>query len=238
MRASSIHSKLAESQAPISNRRDQALLTCSSYDGRFAANALNEEDRLAHLTALCQSFMATMADVGAETWIMHGTLLGWWWNQKILPWDSDLDVQVTERTIHFLAKYYNMTEYHFRIPGVKGGRTYLLEINANYRIRSTDDKLNMIDGRWIDTDSGLYIDISTVRANYEARAQGIEGALICKDKHHYLVSPSLSTDISGDRPFPRKKISSHSVTPISKASGPKSRISMPLYWRKSTAHSP
>jgi phosphorylcholine metabolism protein LicD len=129
-----------------------------------------------------------MADIGAETWIMHGSLLGWWWNQKILPWDSDLDVQVTERTIHFLAKYYNMTEYHFKLPRLKRGRTYLLEINANYRIRSTDDKLNMIDGRWIDTDSGLYIDISTVRANYEARAQGIEGALICKDKHHYLVS--------------------------------------------------
>ena len=26
-----------------------------------------------------------MADVGAETWIMHGSLLGWWWNQKVRP---------------------------------------------------------------------------------------------------------------------------------------------------------
>jgi hypothetical protein len=30
-----------------------------------------------------------MADLGAETWIMHGTLLAWWWNQKVgtpVPW--------------------------------------------------------------------------------------------------------------------------------------------------------
>jgi hypothetical protein len=24
-----------------------------------------------------------MADMGVETWIMHGTLLAWWWNQKV-----------------------------------------------------------------------------------------------------------------------------------------------------------
>lgn len=24
-----------------------------------------------------------MNDLGVETWIMHGSLLGWWWNQKV-----------------------------------------------------------------------------------------------------------------------------------------------------------
>ncbi|EHY56269.1 mannosyltransferase [Exophiala dermatitidis] len=156
------------------------------YDGRFAAAQIGKEERLPHLTALMQTFLATMADIGAETWIMHGTLLGWWWNQKILPWDSDIDVQVSETTIAFLAKYYNMTEYHFRLPGVKGGRTYLMEVNPHYTIRGVEDTLNVIDARWIDTDTGLFIDISTVRPNYTARAEGVEGALMCKDKHHYL----------------------------------------------------
>ncbi|KIX04552.1 uncharacterized protein Z518_05422 [Rhinocladiella mackenziei CBS 650.93] len=156
------------------------------YDGRFAANQLGKEDRLPHLTALMQTFLATMADIGAETWIMHGTLLGWWWNQKILPWDSDIDVQVSEPTIAFLAKYYNMTEYHFKLPGVKNGRTYLMEINPHFTIRDVEDKLNVIDARWIDTQTGLFIDISTVRANDTARAEGIQGALMCKDKHKYL----------------------------------------------------
>ncbi|KAJ9605642.1 mannosyltransferase [Cladophialophora chaetospira] len=155
------------------------------YDGRFASSPLPEANRLSHLAALVQTFLTTMSDIGQETWIMHGTLLGWFWNQKILPWDSDLDVQVSERTIHFLAKYYNMTEYRYRLPGFKIA-TYLLEINPYYKIRGVEDQLNAIDARWIDTETGLYIDISTVRANDTARAQGIEGALMCKDKHHYV----------------------------------------------------
>jgi len=163
------------------------------YDGRFASNPLPEGNRLSHLAALMQTFLTTMADIGAEAWIMHGTLLGWFWNQKILPWDSDLDVQVSERTIHFLAKYYNMTEYRYRLSGVKTA-TYLLEINPHYNIRGVEDRLNAIDARWIDTETGLYIDITTVRANYTARAQGIEGALMCKDRHHYLVSDIETVD--------------------------------------------
>lgn len=106
---------------------------------------------------------------------------------QILPWDSDIDVQVSETTIAFLAKYYNMTEYHFSLPDIETGRNYLLEINPHYTIRGTEDKFNVIDGRWIDTDTGLFIDISTVRKNYTAIAEGISGALMCKDKHHYLV---------------------------------------------------
>ncbi|KAL1985616.1 hypothetical protein VTN96DRAFT_7596 [Rasamsonia emersonii] len=156
------------------------------YDGRFASSVLPEEEALPHLTALMQTYLATMNDIGAETWIMHGTLLGWWWNQKILPWDTDLDVQISEATIHFLAEYYNMTEHHFKLPGVPGGRTYLLEINPHYTVRTTLDNLNVIDARWIDTSSGLFIDITTVRADDAARSRGIMGALMCKDGHHYL----------------------------------------------------
>lgn len=26
---------------------------------------------------------------------MHGSLLGWWWGQKVLPWDTDIDVYVS-----------------------------------------------------------------------------------------------------------------------------------------------
>lgn len=104
-----------------------------------------------------------------------------------MPWDSDLDVQVSETTLHFLAQYYNMTEYHFDVPGVPNGRTYLLEINPNFVTRTFDDKANRIDARWIDTDSGLFIDITCVRKDYEERAKGNKGALFSKDKHRYQV---------------------------------------------------
>lgn len=162
----------------------------SHYDGRFANREVSNEVRLDHLTTLIRTFLATMGDIGAETWIMHGTLLGWWWNEKILPWDSDLDVQVTERTMGYLARYYNMTEYTYAVNKTEDGepemRTYLLEVNPHYTIRGTQDYLNVIDARWIDTENGLFIDISTVRVDYAERRNGKDGALMCKDKHRYL----------------------------------------------------
>lgn len=52
---------------------------------RFADQQLSYNERSIHLTALMQTYLSTMADIGAETWIMHGTLMGWWWNRKVCP---------------------------------------------------------------------------------------------------------------------------------------------------------
>ncbi|KAJ6175646.1 hypothetical protein N7485_002560 [Penicillium canescens] len=158
------------------------------YDGRFANETLPESDVIPHLSALVQTYFSTMNAIGAETWIMHGTLLAWWWNQKIFPWDNDLDVQISEATIHFLAEYYNMTEHHFDLPDVDGGRAYMLEINPNYVVKSERDTMNKIDARWIDMSSGLFIDITAVRKDENKRKNGHPEALSCKDKHHYEES--------------------------------------------------
>ncbi|KAI9821152.1 MAG: hypothetical protein M1827_003886 [Pycnora praestabilis] len=174
------------------------------YDGRFADKVLPYTERNIHLSAMMQAYLSTMADIGAETWLMHGSLLGWWWNRKVLihaiilpyrsihhinqimPWDSDIDVMVSERTMHFLASYYNMTMYHYKTARIPQGREYMLEINPNYVNRGIEDKLNMIDARWVDTESGLFIDITTVRRNETAEVEGVVGALMVKDRHHYL----------------------------------------------------
>lgn len=127
-----------------------------------------------------------MDDIGADTWLMHGSLLGWWWNRRILPWDSDIDVQMSENSMHMLAKYYNMTVYHFQLPEIPKGRDYLLEVNPNYIDSSTEDKHNVIDARWIDTDTGLFIDVTTLRRNITAETLGHKDAMMCKDKHAYI----------------------------------------------------
>ena len=60
------------------------------YDGRFATKTLPDAERRINLTALVKSYLATMKDLGAETWLMHGTLIGWWWNRKVcLRWETD-----------------------------------------------------------------------------------------------------------------------------------------------------
>lgn len=71
--------------------------------------------------------------------------------------------------------------------------------------------MNVIDARWIDTSSGMFIDITTVRKDDEARKRGRLSALICKDGHQYDVCVlkyladcnDLKIDcIEGERHFP------------------------------------
>ena len=172
--------------------RDPAAIDESTfhphYDGRFADKPLGEEERRPTLAAMIQAYLSTMADLGAETWVMHGTLLGWWWNGKILPWDSDLDVQVTLDTLAFLHNFYQLYVFHYKTPHTPNGRDYMLEINPDYARKTKWDKLNSIDARWIDMKTGVFIDITALRPNETARALGEYEALECKDNHKYNES--------------------------------------------------
>jgi hypothetical protein len=95
----------------------------------------------------------------------------------------------------YLAAYYNMTVFHYQSPRIPDGRDYLLEINPHYKNRDPGDKLNVIDARWIDTETGLFIDITTVRYNMTQPAR--PGMLACKDGHEYKVrKPSVTVDSS------------------------------------------
>lgn len=171
----------------------------------FIDHELDYENQRTNLTSLTQAYLSTMSDLGAETWIIHGTLMGWWWNRKaslttnahqtssdriqIMPWDSDIDVHVSEDTMHFLASYYNMTIHTVRTTHAPQGKNYMLEINPKWVDGSPEDELNQIDGRWIDMLSGVFIDITAVR-----RQRKYQGILFCKDRHKYRVSvvPALN----------------------------------------------
>ncbi|EME46823.1 hypothetical protein DOTSEDRAFT_70706 [Dothistroma septosporum NZE10] len=153
------------------------------YDGRFADRPLKYDEQSHHLSALIRTYLLTMESIGAETWLMHGTLLGWYWNRRIMPWDSDLDVMISETSLHFLAAYHNMTMHTFTLPRYKTRRSYMLEMNSHC-LENGLDKQNMIDARWIDTDTGLFIDITTLRRNDTANSE--PGLMVVKDKHHYM----------------------------------------------------
>ena len=95
---------------------------------------------------------------------------------QIMPWDSDIDVQMTASTVHYLASYYNMTIHRYE------KRDYMLEINPKYTDGSFEDRLNVIDGRWIDIKTGLFIDITAIRPK-----KGAKGVVVSKDKQEAKV---------------------------------------------------
>jgi hypothetical protein len=91
---------------------------------------------------------------------------------------------LTEPTMRMLASYYNMTMFSSTSPE-RVEQRYLLDINPHYIIEDQSDTLNMIDGRWVDTWTGLFIDMTVTRSDGK-------GGLNCKDGHRYKVRiPSM-----------------------------------------------
>lgn len=154
------------------------------YDGRFADKPLSYDSQRSHVTALIQTCVSQMNDFGVDIWLMHGSLLGWWWNRKSMPWNADVDMMVSEETINHLAYFQNMTIHHFYLPEFGEGRDYLLEINPHFA-ESEIDASNPIDARWIDTETGLFIDIITLRSNETAESLGDKENMFVKDGHGY-----------------------------------------------------
>ncbi|KAH6687850.1 LicD family-domain-containing protein [Plectosphaerella plurivora] len=150
-----------------------------SYDGRFADHALGKEGHRAASKVLIQTYMATIRDLGMDTWIMHESLLGWWWNKKSLPWEDHHSVLVTEPTLHQLASYYNMTTYYYEYSAIPKGRKFLLDINPHYADKDSNAGSNIVDARWIDTETGLFLDISM--AGYDNSLPAGEGFIISRD---------------------------------------------------------
>lgn len=58
-------------------------LKIANISNRFADKQLGYRERKLALSNLIQTYLSTFADIGVETWLMHGTLLGWWWNRKV-----------------------------------------------------------------------------------------------------------------------------------------------------------
>lgn len=87
----------------------------------------------------------------------------------------------------FLFNYYQLYVFHYDFPTFPEGRDYMLEINPDYGVMNEWNHLNGIDARWIDMKTGIFIDITVVRPNETAAAEGRPGELFCKDKHHYNV---------------------------------------------------
>jgi hypothetical protein len=53
------------------------------YDTRYFQSLVSLEERTETLTHMVRAYLTTFRKLGLETWIAHGTLLGWWWNGKV-----------------------------------------------------------------------------------------------------------------------------------------------------------
>lgn len=103
----------------------------------------------------------------------------------MLPWDWDVDTQVSTEVLFYMCDHLNQTVYEYVSEDGKVTRNFLLDVNPWSRQRERGEGHNIIDARWIDMQNGLYIDITGVS---ELDPDGEPGMLSCKNNHKYHVS--------------------------------------------------
>lgn len=187
-------------------------LELGHYDHRYFKDKIPYEEHRFVLRDLIRSYLSAMNMFGVETWIAHGTLLGWWWNGRIMPWDYDLDVQVTNSTLQWMGENLNRTthEYNYTNPDTGDFLTkqYFLDINPHHVDLDRGDAMNIIDARWIDVANGMFIDITGLREREADRP----ATWSCKNKHRYNSQdlwPMRITEFEGVRtriPFNFEKV--------------------------------
>ena len=55
------------------------------YDIRYYRGVLDYEKKRDVQVHMVRAYLETFKELGLETWLAHGTLLGWWWNSNVRP---------------------------------------------------------------------------------------------------------------------------------------------------------
>lgn len=139
------------------------------YDWRFFNGALNYKKNgwskaeliirtNTILDRLLRNWNRFAEEKGIITWIMHGPLLSWYWDGLMFPFDVDIDIQMPMLELARLSKDYNQTLV-LEDPSEGYGK-FLIDIGTYIHNRGISKKSNHIDARFVDVDSGIYIDIT------------------------------------------------------------------------------
>lgn len=133
------------------------------FDWRFfkkSSFSSFEQRMILHRTA--RAWLRFSRSANLTSWLAHGTLLGWYWNGMNFPWDEDIDVQMTARSLFKLARNfdksivvdYSCNESH------PVAHLYYIDVNPHFMHRDDKNRQNIIDARFIDISSGMYVDIT------------------------------------------------------------------------------
>ncbi|CDK28395.1 unnamed protein product [Kuraishia capsulata CBS 1993] len=196
------------------------------YDFRFYAGGFSQklhesfnEEQLTQrkrivLQRLIRNWLSFTYDQGIVQWIAHGSLLAWYWDGMTFPWDMDTDVQMPVTELDRFGKLYNQTLV-VEDPREGYGKFFIdCGTFSTHRVKGNGN--NNIDARFIDVDSGTFIDITGLAitntkmpvryhdyANRWKQAYGEESTIPvfnCRNNHFYSfdeISPMRLTMMEG-----------------------------------------
>lgn len=156
------------------------------YDWRFfrgLTHALATQEAALH--RLVKNYLNFVRQVGIRTWIAHGSLLLWYWNGMLFPWDEDIDVQMPVRDLYQLCRHYNQLMIIENVGDNQrqfdGFGRYFVDCGLTITHRGHENGKNNIDARFIDVDTGIYIDITGLAVTGEVQPHRYDEMLSPKD---------------------------------------------------------
>ncbi|EMG46678.1 Mannosylphosphorylation of N-linked oligosaccharides effector, putative [Candida maltosa Xu316] len=117
------------------------------------------------LDRLLRNWFKFAESKGIISWIAHGPLLSWYWDGLMFPFDIDIDLQMPSSELNRLASKHNMTLVIEDLN--EGYGKYLIDCSTFIHHRNVAGRDNHIDARFIDIDTGTYIDITGIGINDE-----------------------------------------------------------------------
>ncbi|CCH42385.1 hypothetical protein BN7_1930 [Wickerhamomyces ciferrii] len=125
------------------------------YNYPWMKKILCPEERIKIIHHMIRSWFKFAEQAQVVTWFNYGNLYGWYFNGQNLPWDNDVDVQISVQDQDKLGQYYNNTLV-IENPEL-GDHLFFYQTNPWYL---QPHQGQHIDSRYIDVRSGIYIDIS------------------------------------------------------------------------------
>lgn len=117
---------------------------------------------------------------GIISWIAHGPLLSWYWDGLLFPFDEDIDIQMPAEELARFSKLYNQTLVVEDLT--EGFGKYFIDCSTFIHHRSKTRNENHIDARFIDIDTGSYIDITGLGISQEAYPDKYKGIVEDREK--------------------------------------------------------
>ncbi|CCH42386.1 hypothetical protein BN7_1931 [Wickerhamomyces ciferrii] len=170
------------------------------YNYPWMQKILCNEETIKIVHHMIRSWFKFAENAQVVSWFDYGNLYGWYFSGQNLPWDTDVDVQISIQDQEKLGQYYNNTLV-IENPDL-GDHLFFYQTNPWYL---QPHRGQHIDSRYIDVRSGIYIDISCLWLDksiedYEkedqenAKKANDEGKDIpkktprqihCKNNHHF-----------------------------------------------------
>lgn len=172
------------------------------YNGATADTGMAKEARM---NSLIRTFQKFVQSSGLVSWISHGTLYAHLYDGLVFPWDGDFDIQMPIKHLHLLAQYFNQSLI-LEDPREGNGR-YFLDVTSSISVRTNANGKNNIDARFIDVDSGVYIDITGLSVSSAPYKKGTKD-IIAQNKYNEvkeqivgmdktkLINPELGEDLA------------------------------------------